>query len=203
MNRQKKCYTSYMKQGIKTKRHILEQSDKLFYKNGYAHTSFTDIMHATGLSKGNITYHFKSKRAILEGIVAMRMEQIESNFAKWEAHTNNPLERLMLFCEMIINEQENIVAFGCPMGTLTAEFAKNEPELYTLAQPMFEAYKQWLAKTFDMLGSNASEEEAMSLLGNVQGVAMVAHVFKDKMFLHREIEQIKANLRSKYATTNS
>ena len=192
-----KCYTYFMKQGEKTKRHILEQSDKLFYEHGYAHSSFTDIMNATGLSKGNITYHFKNKRAILEGIVAQRMSEIEASFKTWEEKANTPTERLALFCEMIVEQQGAIESFGCPMGTLTAEFSKNEPELYTLTLPMFNAYRAWLGEQFRELGFKSYDEEAMSLLGRVQGVAMVTHAFKDSDFFRREMERVKEEIKQK------
>ncbi|WP_415398527.1 TetR/AcrR family transcriptional regulator [Sulfurimonas sp. CS5] len=48
---------------------MLDAYNELFYKNGYASTSFSDIENITGLSKGNITYHFKNKQSILEGII--------------------------------------------------------------------------------------------------------------------------------------
>jgi len=187
---------SLMKQGEKTKLYILEQSNQLFYANGYGSTSFTDIMNATGMSKGNITYHFKNKQAILEGIIKMRLVQIESSFQVWEAQSDKPIERLRFFCEMIIAEQDNIEAFGCPMGTLTAEFSKNEPTLYAIVLPMFQSYRAWLGKQFISLGleKEAADERAMSLLGKVQGVAMLSHAFKDKKFLVSEIEKIKEEL---------
>lgn len=185
-----------MKQGEKTKQHILEQSNVLFYINGYSSTSFTDIMEATGLSKGNITYHFKNKQAILEGIIAQRLREAECFFKIWEEKSQNPKERLAFFCDMILSEQENIEAYGCPMGTLTAEFSKNEPTLYTITLPLFQSYRAWLAKQFSLLGANNADADtqAMSLLGRVQGVAMVAHSFKDRYFLVNEIEKIKEEL---------
>jgi AcrR family transcriptional regulator len=185
-----------MKQGEKTKHYILDESNKLFYKNGYNSSSFSDIVKETGLSKGNLTYHFKNKKAILEGIIAKRMLEIEGSFKAWEEQSENPKQRLLLFCDMIVGEQENIESFGCPMGTLTAEFSKNEPELYALTLPMFSAYRQWLKEQFEALDFDNPDEEAMSLLGKVQGVAMVTHGFKDKKFLLREIEKIKKEVTS-------
>ena len=198
-NRFENAILRLMKQGEKTKRHILEQSDRLFYMHGYASTSFNDIMHATGLSKGNITYHFKNKQAILQGIVSKRMKDIEASFVTWEAQSVDTKERLSLFCEMIISEQVNIEAFGCPMGTLTAEFSKNEPTLYAITLPMFQAYRAWLSEQFSALGlePKVSDEKAMSLLGRVQGIAMVAHSFKDRHFLVSEIGKIKSELLNK------
>jgi len=182
-----------MKQGEKTKFFILDESNKLFYMNGYASTSFSDIVEKTGLSKGNITYHFKNKQIILEGIVAKRMLEIEVTFKGWEEQSAEPKERLLLFCDMVVCRQNDLKKFGCPMGTLTAEFSKNEPELYEITLPMFKLYRTWLKEQFELLGfsSRYADEEAMSLVSKVQGIAMVTHAFKDTEFLSREMKKIK------------
>ena len=185
-----------MKQGEKTKNYILDESDKLFYKNGYSSTSFSDIVVATGLSKGNITYHFKNKQLILEAIIDRRLDNIKTQFSNWEKKEKNPKDRLLLFFDMIISENQNIIDYGCPMGTLTAEFSKNEAKLYEITIPMFKQYRNWLKQQFELIGflSDEADIKAMSLLGQVQGIATVTHAFKDKEFLHIEIKKIKKEL---------
>ena len=185
-----------MKQGEKTKKLILDASSELFYQKGYGSTSFGDIMQKIGLSKGNITYHFKNKEEILKGIVDKRLKEISITIKLWEEQTSDSKKRLRLFCQMIIDEQENIEKYGCPLGTLTSEFSKHKPKLYKIALPMFQTFREWLAKEYQSLGLgiNIADEKAMSLLSKVQGVAMVTHVFKDRDFLLKEIESIKKEL---------
>ena len=97
---------------------------------------------------------------------------------------------------MIMQEQESIKSYGCPMGTLTAEFSKNEPTLYAIVLPLFEHYKKWITKQYLLLNfdEKKSNEKAMSLLAKVQGIAMVTHAFKDKDFLVLEMEKVKQNI---------
>lgn len=52
------------KKSHQTKEIILAASRKLFYEKGYINTYYEDISNETGLSPGNIHYHFKSKRYI-------------------------------------------------------------------------------------------------------------------------------------------
>lgn len=185
-----------MKQGEKTKKLILDISSELFYHKGYSSTSFGNIVEKTGLSKGNITYHFKNKEEILKGIVDNRLADINSMMQSWEEQTSDSIERLKLFCQMIIDEQEELEKYGCPLGTLTSEFSKHEPQLYAITLPMFQAFKEWIAKEYIMLGYEkiTADYQAMSLLSKVQGVAMITHVFKDRNFLIKEIESIKKGL---------
>lgn len=44
-----------------TKLYILEEAKKLFYDNGYKNTSISQIANSLDISKGLITYHFKTK----------------------------------------------------------------------------------------------------------------------------------------------
>ncbi|QQO07853.1 TetR/AcrR family transcriptional regulator [Breznakiella homolactica] len=53
-----------------TRRDILDTAKKLFNQRGYNNVSTRDIAGALGISKGNLTYHFKKKEDIIEAIVA-------------------------------------------------------------------------------------------------------------------------------------
>lgn len=181
-----------MKQGEKTKKLILDTSSELFYHKGYSSTSFGNIVEKTGLSKGNITYHFKNKEEILKGIVDNRLADINNMIKSWEEQTSDPKERLRLFCQMIIDEQEELEKYGCPLGTLTSEFSKHEPQLYAITLPMFQTFREWITKEYIALEYEtvAANYQAMSLLSKVQGVALITHVFKDRSFLIKEIANI-------------
>lgn len=187
-----------MKQGEKTRLLILEAADRLFYQRGYTNTSFSHIFDATGLSKGNITYHFKSKQAILEAIIKQRLEKINALLESWEKESENPVERLQKFCGMLVAEEEMLKAYGCPMGTITGEFSKFEPHLHQIVLPMFERFRQWLGEQFLLLGEERADEKAMELLGYAQGIAVLTHAFKDTGFLEREVEKLKHSLENTY-----
>lgn len=61
---------------------ILEASRKAFNERGYAGTSVTEIAAALGMSQGNLTYHFPTKRDLamaLEDDVLMLMKHQRSN----------------------------------------------------------------------------------------------------------------------------
>ena len=49
-----------------TRETIVEAADDLFYRQGFEHTSFSDIAERVQISRGNFYYHFKSKDEILE-----------------------------------------------------------------------------------------------------------------------------------------
>lgn len=50
----------------KTSERILEASRRLFNEKGYAATTLTEIAAALGISQGNLTYHFSTKRKLVQ-----------------------------------------------------------------------------------------------------------------------------------------
>ena len=56
-----------------TRDHIVEAADRLFYRQGYEHTSFSDIADAVRISRGNFYYHFKTKDEILDAVIGARL----------------------------------------------------------------------------------------------------------------------------------
>jgi len=186
-----------MKHGNKTKQRILNEANKLFYHQGFNATSFSNIVDATGLSKGNITYHFKNKQEILNGIVEARLVDIDKLVIAWNNEFPSPVSRLVRFCEMLLDEQDNLKQYGCPMGTLTGEFSKNQPALYQITLPMFKRF-QSLNFSYEQANENALE-----LLSRVQGIAVITHVFKDEKFLNKEISKLKDEIINRYDGSSS
>ncbi|MFQ5638657.1 MAG: TetR/AcrR family transcriptional regulator [bacterium] len=53
-----------MQKGENTKRSIIEKATYLFTKQGYNRTSLSQILQATGLTKGGFYFHFNSKEEL-------------------------------------------------------------------------------------------------------------------------------------------
>ena len=62
-----------------TREHIVRAADELFYKQGFEHTSFADVAHAVGISRGNFYYHFKTKDEILAAVIGAEPDRDSCN----------------------------------------------------------------------------------------------------------------------------
>ena len=182
-----------MKQGQKTKNIILEASNKSFYEKGYDATSFGDIVKITGLSKGNITYHFKTKKDIVEAIITRRTSELDTIMQVWESQSSEPKERLYLFCQMLINEKKELQNYGCPLGTMISEFAKNNDTLHPYSLVMFEHIISWCSEQYILMHCSKKEAKtnAMRLLSRLQGIALVGHTFRDMQFIEDEVKVLQ------------
>jgi AcrR family transcriptional regulator len=177
--------------GEKTRADIVDCARKLFYEHGYDGTSFTQIVDATGLFRGNIYHYFKAKDDILEAVVDSYLNDYQALLTQWEHEHNDPKARLHAFVNMIADHKAVLVKYGCPIGSLNTELGKERHELQHVARALFELFQRWLAARFTELGrSKKADELALHLLGRVQGIAVITHVYRDKQFLEREIGQL-------------
>lgn len=171
---------------------IVEKADSLFYEAGYEATSFAEIAAALGISRGNFYHHFKTKDAILDAVIARRIERTRTMLDGWQAEGDDPRERILSFIHMLIANRAKIMAFGCPVGTLCAELAKLDHVAQGAAAEIFGLFRDWLAGQFRALGAgDRAEALALHLLAWSQGVAVMATAFRDESFIRREVAGIE------------
>ena len=63
---------------MKTRDKILQTAIRSFNEKGFGAVNLLEIAQTMGISRGNLTYHFKTKELLLEGIVKQMWERIEN-----------------------------------------------------------------------------------------------------------------------------
>jgi AcrR family transcriptional regulator len=179
--------------GESTREEIVAAADDLFYRQGYAHTSFADIAAVVEISRGNFYHHFKSKDEILDAVIDARIDKRKRLLERWERDAEGAAAKksencIRSFINILIANRNEIQRYGCPVGTLTAELAKlghpSQPE----ANQLFTLFRVWLAKHFAALGRKTDADAlALHLLARSQGVAALANAFRDEAFIRREV----------------
>jgi AcrR family transcriptional regulator len=72
--------------GLTTRTRLLDEAERLFASRGYEATSVRDIVRAAGANLGAITYHFGSKKGLLQEVLARRLEPLnQERLARLEA----------------------------------------------------------------------------------------------------------------------
>ncbi len=179
-------------QGEEVRQQIVSAANRLFYEQGYNHTSFSEIAEAAAVPRGNFYYYFKSKDDILNAVVDARLQRLRSTLEQWDHQYPEPKRRLKRFVDILLNEESNIVRFGCPMGTLGAELGKTQVELQTRVTEMFDVFLNWLKAQFLALGhGNKSRAHALHLMAAAQGTSLIAHAYADTKFISREAVLLK------------
>jgi AcrR family transcriptional regulator len=180
-----------------TRDQIVEAADRLFYRQGYEHTSFSDIADVVRISRGNFYYHFKTKDEILDAVIEARLAGTRAMLERWEIEGKEPADRIASFIHMLVANRADIKRHGCPVGTLCSELAKLDHAAQAAANELFTLFRTWLRRQFALLGREADADAlAMHLLARSQGVASVANAFHDDTFIRREVEEMCDWLRS-------
>lgn len=179
---------------------IVEAADRLFYQQGFDHTSFADIADAVGISRGNFYYHFKTKDEILDAVIEQRVINTQAMLDQWEIEGDTPEERIRSFIDILIMNGDKIRQFGCPVGTLTSELAKLGHPALSDANELFTLFRLWLSRQFSAMGcTDRADELAMHLLMRSQGVATLSAAFKDDAFVRHEVDQMDRWVRDQAA----
>lgn len=174
-----------------TRSQIVEAADRLFYRQGYEHTSFSDIAAAVKISRGNFYFHFKSKDEILDAVIELRLVRTRRMLDVWESEAAGPAERIRGFINMMVENRDKIRRFGCPVGTLCTELTKLGHPARGDAGKLFTLFRVWLRKQFADAGRvSVADELAMHLLARSQGIATLASAFRDEAFIRHETEAL-------------
>lgn len=178
--------------GQRVRQRIVQAADRLFYEHGYSQTSFSDIADAATIPRGNFYYYFKSKDEILTAVIDERMRTVAALFDDWDSASDQPLERLKGCAAVLVGRQQEVLCYGCPMGSLNMELVKSPEHLRVQAMRLFDVFLDWMQTQFEALGKGGTSRVlALRLLGDMQGVALMASVYRDGDYLMREVRRIQ------------
>jgi len=180
--------------GSANRQRIVDAADHLFYSRGYNQTSFSDISDETGIPRGNFYYYFKTKEDILAAVVDARLLVFKEMLLACEKESTDPLQRLHGLTQFPLLHEEQVLQYGCPIGSLSSELVKEQD---TEISPMrltavFDLLKDWIEEQVNQLNLNKqSDEFAKDLLAKMQGIIVIANIYKDADFLHRGVKDIQ------------
>jgi len=174
-----------------TRSEIIDVADRLFYRQGFDHTSFADIASKVKISRGNFYHHFKTKDAILDAVIDARLEAAREMIRAWEAKTSDPAERIRCYIHILFTNRTEIRRYGCPVGTLCNELAKLRHDARSDANGLFELFRVWLKSEFERLGRRSDADDlALQVLAWSQGAATIYNAYGDDAFLDGDVARM-------------
>lgn len=188
-----------MTKGDDTHDRILERSANLFNQHGFAGTSLSDIMDATGLQKGGIYRHFESKDQLA-------LETFDHTYARLRQHYLHALRgvrgtvaRLNAVVSAFgeLAEGSPLVG-GCPILNTAVDSDDTHPLLLAKAR---QAMDDWMALWITIIESGQARgeikpsvdaaEEAGGAIASLEGALVLARIYDDPHHLNH----MKAALR--------
>jgi AcrR family transcriptional regulator len=190
-----------MSKGEETKERILQQAAELFNQKGYAGSSMSDIMRVTGLQKGGIYNHFKSKDDLALQAFDYAIAQITRRFLAVLREKRHAVERLQaiinVFRNYIDNPQNPIIKSGCPLLNTAIESDDAHPALRDRAQRAMNSWRGIITKIIhkgidrgEIRSDVNPDEVATIMISSLEGGVMMTKLYGDSIHIARVIKHL-------------
>ena len=92
-----------IKDADQRKNEILDAAEHLFGTKGFDNTSTTDILNETGIARGTLYYHFKSKEELLDSMISRMTKRFVEKARKIAEHKEVPVLKRLTTMMLALN----------------------------------------------------------------------------------------------------
>lgn len=185
--------------GEATRRNIIKTSLQVFSVKGYFNASINDILQATGLTKGGLYCHFKSKEEIWRAVYEEAVEIWRSAVFKDMRSVRDPLDRIKQTVENVLLDYlgEDVFDGGCFFVNMLVELSGQSDTMGRRIVKGFvgfsKLFQSWLkeAESSCILKENLDHREiADFIVTSLNGAATLYMSTRDKDVLRRNNRQL-------------
>lgn len=187
-----------MSKAERTKQRIIEKAAITFNQNGYAGSSISDIMKLTGLQKGGIYNHFKSKEEIAVAAFDYTLGLIlESVMAKVGVATT-AIDRLNAFADSFRGfTTQPIGVGGCPILNTAVESDDTHPRLRQHVQSavneiraLIDSIVELGIRQNEIVATTDREQVSTIILVTIEGAIMMSKLYGTDLYLDLAIDHL-------------
>ena len=169
---------------------LVTAAKALFYQQGVENTTLAQTAHAANVRPGNVFYHFNTKDALVEAVIASHGQDILEQLGRFNAE-RDPKARLRAFLHSSLSAKDIRARHGCPYATLDAELKKSTSSAARSSGSLLWLHHDWLERQFQDLGREDATELAEAYLSAVQGAYVLALAANDPGVLERQITRLE------------
>lgn len=128
---------------IDTRQRIVLAGAELFRKQGYSATTIAQVAEATGLSKGNLTYHYANKQALYREVHDLAIRLVREREQRSFAEAPDTVTAIEEFCRrlrrLLIDEEGRFV--GCLFTNVAIETQHSDTAIAEYARSALSEFK--------------------------------------------------------------
>jgi AcrR family transcriptional regulator len=193
-----------MSKGEETKEKILQQAAELFNQQGYAGSSISDIMRVTGLQKGGIYNHFKSKDELALLAFDYAIAQIRGHYRVALRNKRHAIERLQAIIDVFRSFVDNpIIKGGCPLLNTAVESDDTHPALRSRTQQAMNSWLEMIRRIIqkgiekgEIRADVDADEVATIVIATLEGAVMMSKLYQDSIHMERIIKHLNNYIES-------
>ena len=188
-----------MSKAQQTKARIIQQAATVFNQKGYASSSIADIMQATGLKKGGIYNHFKSKEELALAAFDYAVSLISQRMRHAVKTKGNAVERLQaLVSSYLAYVEVPPIVGGCPILNTAIEVDDLDSPLRDRALAALNSWRSLIVLIINK-GINKGEitatvnpdSIATIIICTIEGAIMMSQLEKNPVHLERAIAYLQ------------
>lgn len=191
-----------MSKGEETKVKILHQAAELFNQQGYAGSSISDIMRVTGLQKGGIYNHFKSKDDLALQAFDYAIACVSQRTKTVLRSKRHAIERLQAIIQVFSSYLDNPpIKGGCPLLNTAVESDDAHPALRERAQQGMNSWRQLISLIIhkgiergEIHSDVNADEVATIMISTLEGAIMMSKLYGDSIHIQRVINHLNQYL---------
>ncbi|MBE9110154.1 TetR/AcrR family transcriptional regulator [Nodosilinea sp. LEGE 07298] len=191
-----------------TKARIVEQAAALFNQQGYAGASMSDLMRATGLQKGGIYNHFRSKDELALEAFSFAVQRIQQQFRGALTGKRHAVDRLLAILSVYEQFLDNPpVQGGCPLLNTAVESDDTHPALRQQTQLAMDTWRSLIERIVnkgitrgELQPTVDSQAVATILIATLEGGIMLSKLYDDPSHLERALDHLATYVQHQLAT---
>lgn len=170
----------------------MQQAAAVFNQQGYAGTSISDIMRATGLKKGGIYNHFANKDELALAALDFSVELVQAHYRTSLQGKRHAIVRLRALIEAFCSLMETPpVKGGCPLLNTAIDSDDTHPALRRRARQAMDTWHSLIHKII-VLGVKHQQIKqlptvdtmATVIIATLEGGLMMTQLYGDLAYLH-------------------
>jgi AcrR family transcriptional regulator len=174
-----------------TREQLLESALQVFHQQGVANTTLESIAQHSGVPKGNIFYHFKTKDDLVAAVIAARIAELELQFASTEG-SPDPRQRLLGLIRSGERFQQSLTLYGCPYASLAQDLGKTQNQYAKDGHQLLQMYLDFAERQFRLLGQGTQARAlAEHFIASLQGAYLLAHGTGSQALLVRQLAYLE------------
>jgi len=187
-----------MGKGNITKEFIIEKAAVIFNKNGFAGASMSELMKETGLQKGGIYNHFKSKEEIV--LAAFDYAIKKHNYAVYATYKEkkSALDKIKAIITFYKDYPLNpIIEGGCPIVNTAVDSDNTNPELKLRVRNVLSGWIKNLTflieegiKLGEFKQNIDANDISVFVVTTLQGGVVIARSFEDVSYMEKIVKEL-------------
>lgn len=197
-----------MSKAQQTKTHIVEQAAALFNQQGYAGASMADLMRVTGLQKGGIYNHFRSKDELALAAFDFAVDRIQQRFRGALRSKRHAVDRLLAMLTVYEDfiEQPPLRG-GCPLLNTAVDSDDAHPALRSRTQQAMDSWRSLIERIVakgvarrELHPTADPETVASVVIATIEGGIMLSKLYDDPAHLDRALNHLANYVQHQLAT---